>query len=149
GGEGRGAPRLRAARDAVSLREPVRDHARGLEARPPRARECPLPGPRRAVPPLERRALLPRLRRVRGEPQAPAWAAPRARGPRRPGAAVRRAGVLLGDRAREGRRASGARRLGIWFVARRGFPAGAPPATSSQPGPLRHRPTDVRTDFGR
>ncbi len=65
GGEGGGAAAVRAARDAVALREPVGDHARGLEARRAGARERALQGADGPVPARERRALLPRLRGVR------------------------------------------------------------------------------------
>ena len=61
----------RAAGDALALREPVGDHARGLEAGRAGARERALQGAGGPVPALERRALLPRLRGVRRRP-APA-----------------------------------------------------------------------------
>ena len=65
GGEGRGAAAVPAARDPLALREPLRDHPRGLEAGRAGARERALQGAHGAVPALERRALLPRLRGVR------------------------------------------------------------------------------------
>ncbi len=83
------------------VREPVGRHARGLEARCPGARERPVQGPDGAVPALERGALLPRVRGVRGGPAAAAGRSRARRPPRPAGPGVRRARVLVGDDRRE------------------------------------------------
>ena len=77
-GEGGRAAAVPAAGDAVALREPVGDRARGVEARRAGDRQRSLQSARRTVFALERRALLPRLRRVR-RGVAPAAAGGRAR----------------------------------------------------------------------
>ena len=56
GGEGGGAPSVPSSRDAFALREPVRDHPRGVEARGAGARQREVPGPRGAVPAEQRRS---------------------------------------------------------------------------------------------
>ena len=101
GGEGRGAATVPASRDPVALREPLGHHARGVEAGGAGARERAVQGAHGAVPALERRALLPRVRRVRRGP-APAAGPAGPRGSARPpGPRLRRARVLLGDDRRE------------------------------------------------